>query len=106
MHPPLDRPHPDCNDIVQELRTCHATNTVTKYIGACNDIKFALDRCFKAEKHRLLSEMNANELPEYQRQQAEIIKEAFGQSLTFQEYLQQDKDYIAAKKAQQKEMRR
>ena len=98
MHPPLDRPHPDCGEIIQQLRECHMTNTVTKYMGACNDIKFSMDVCLKAEKKRLLTESNA-ELPEYyQVEQARIIKEAFGQKLTFQEYLKQDKEYLAAVK--------
>lgn len=97
MHPPLDRPHPDCNDVIQELKSCHANNPYRKYLGVCNDIKFALDKCFKAEKHRLLSEINAEELPKLHNEHAELIKEAFGKTMTFHEYLQQDKEYLAAK---------
>ena len=101
MHPPLDRPHPDCGNVIQQLRECHATKTVTKYMGACNDIKFEMDRCLKAEKERLLKESNV-ELPEYfQVTQANIIKKAFGQTLTFQEYLKQDKEYLAAKQKEE-----
>jgi COX assembly mitochondrial protein 2 len=96
MHPPLDRPHPDCNDIINELKQCHITNSFSKYVGRCNDIKFAMDKCLKAEKKRLLAETN-KELPEYYNiEQANIIKEAFGQTMTFQEYLKQDKEYIKA----------
>ena len=103
MHPPLDRPHPDCGEIIQQLRDCHTTNTITKYMGACNDIKFAMDVCLKAEKKRLQNVTNA-ELPEYyQVEQARIIKEAFGQKLTFQEYLKQDKEYLAATKQKEEE---
>jgi hypothetical protein len=72
-------------------------------MGACNDIKFALDACFKAEKQRMQAVTNM-ELPEYyQVEQARIIKEAFGQKLTFQEYLQQDKEYLAAMKQKEEE---
>lgn len=75
--------------------------TVTKYMGACNDFKFEMDRCLKAEKKRLLEESNV-ELPEYfEVTQANIIKKAFGQTLTFQEYLKQDKKYLAAKQKEE-----
>jgi COX assembly mitochondrial protein 2 len=103
MHPPLDRPHPDCMEIIQALKSCHVNNTISKYFGVCNDTKFALDKCFKAEKYRLLSEMNAKELPQFHKEQAEFIKKAFGQSMTFQEYLQQDKEYLAVKRQQEQQ---
>jgi COX assembly protein 2 len=103
MHPPLDRPHPGCEATIQALRECHATAGWRQYlIGACNDTKFALDRCFRDEKKRLLTEMN-RELPERQVRQDEIVKHAFGQEMTFSEYLQRDAAYLAevAKKQQQ-----
>ena len=96
MHPPLDRPHPDCEDIIQALKDCHA-NGWKKYTGGCNDIKVEMDKCFKAEKDRLLKEMNRR-LPAMRRKQEEIIKDAFGKQMTFQEYLQQDKEYLEEKK--------
>lgn len=70
-------------------------------MGACNEIKFELDKCFKAEKKRLLSEMN-KDLPELMNRQEEIVKEAFGKEMTFSEFLQKDKVYRAevAKKQQ------
>ena len=101
MHPPLDRPHPDCEDVIQSLRACH-DDAWQKYTGGCNDIKVALDVCFKAEKERLLKEMN-QQLPAMRKKQEAIIKEAFGKRQTFSEYLQQDAEYQAElKKAQQK----
>jgi COX assembly mitochondrial protein 2 len=101
MHPPLDRPHPDCEDAIRALRTCHLEAGWKKYLGACNAFKFAIDRCFKEEKNRLLADMD-KELPERKVRQEEIVKNAFGQTLTFSEYLQQDKEYRAelSKKAQ------
>jgi COX assembly protein 2 len=93
MHPPLDRPHPDCEDVIQALRACHSNNW-KKYTGGCNTIKVALDQCFKFEKDRLLKEMN-KELPGKRDKQEEIIKKAFGKNLTFQEYLEKDKDHQA-----------
>ena len=50
MHPPLDRPHPFCQDVITALRACHSENPLSKLIGVCNDQKWALDACFKVEK--------------------------------------------------------
>jgi len=59
MHPPLDRPHPDCQDEIEALRHCHASQSKLKF-WACNDAKFAVDRCFKSEKERKLQRLNAD----------------------------------------------
>ena len=53
MHPPLDRPHPHCQHVIDALTTCHAENGVRKFFGACNAQKAALDACFKAEKESM-----------------------------------------------------
>lgn len=71
-----------------------------KYFGQCNDIKYALDRCLKAEKKRLLHELNKN-VPEQRREQEDLIKTAFGKQQTFAEYLSEDRDYLAAKQQKQ-----
>lgn len=93
MHPPLDRPHPDCQEEIRALKDCHADGW-KKYFGRCNDLKLALDRCLKREKERLLDEMN-KDLKEEKLRQEDMVKEAFGRQLTFQEYLQADRDYRA-----------
>lgn len=51
-----------------------------------------MDQCFKHEKQRLLQEQN-KDLPQQKLQEQEMIQIAFGKTQTFQEYLQQDKDY-------------
>ena len=56
MHPPLHRPHPECEDAVKRLLECHTDNPVAKFFGACNDAKRDLDRCFKAEKEKKRAE--------------------------------------------------
>ena len=56
MHPPLGRPHPECQKVVKLLISCHEDNPFTKYFGACNDHKAALDWCFKKEKHNKRSQ--------------------------------------------------
>lgn len=94
MHPPLDRPHPDCEDVIAALKACHES-TWQKYTGGCNSIKRALDACFKMEKDRLLRDLT-RDLPEERRQAEEIIQQAFGKKETFQEYLQRDADYQKA----------
>jgi COX assembly protein 2 len=50
MHPPLLRPHPLCQNVVDELMACHENNPYMKFFGECNDAKAALDLCFKQEK--------------------------------------------------------
>lgn len=52
MHPPLQREHPDCQQIIADLTQCHKDHTVGKWFGACNEAKTALDRCFLQEKER------------------------------------------------------
>ena len=94
MHPPLDRPHPDCQGAIDDLKECHLSFW-NKYSGGCNDIKVRLDQCLKAEKKRLLDEMN-QDLPQMKVKQEEIIKNAFGKNITFSEYLAKDKDYKEA----------
>jgi COX assembly mitochondrial protein 2 len=91
MHPPLDRPHPDCEGIVQSLKACHS-DSWKKFTGGCNEIKVEMDHCFKLEKKRLLDEMN-KDLAERKNRHEEVIKQAFGKSMTFSEYLKQDKEF-------------
>jgi COX assembly mitochondrial protein 2 len=52
MHPPLHRPHPDCQEFVKALERCHAEYKFGKFLGACNDAKRAMDQCFREEKIR------------------------------------------------------
>ncbi|KAJ0402733.1 hypothetical protein P43SY_007875 [Pythium insidiosum] len=50
MHPSLDREHPDCQDVIEALVTCHEQNPMAKFFGACSEAKVALDKCFRTEK--------------------------------------------------------
>ena len=100
MHPPLDRPHPDCGEVIAALKQCHATSGLYKYAGACNDIKNQVDQCLRHEKKRLLDELNAD-IPERLERQEQIIKMAFGKDMTYTEYLAKDRERRAAKQQQQ-----
>ena len=86
MHPPLHRPHPDCQEVskfasyilsltlslfivfcyqaILDLVQCHDDNKYMKFFGACNDAKVLLDKCFKQEKDRVRKEnlVNINKL--------------------------------------------
>jgi COX assembly mitochondrial protein 2 len=104
MHPPLDRPHPDCQDVIEALKVCH-NDGFKKYYGGCNNIKIALDACLKHEKTRLLHEMNANLVQDMLREQ-DMIAQAFGKTQTFAEYLAQDKDYQNAVRAKQEKLKK
>jgi COX assembly protein 2 len=99
MHPQLDRPHPDCEDVVNELKECHLTGW-NKWTGACNDIKFRLDRCFKAEKARLL-EIRSKALEKDRAFLDKVMQENLGHELSFEEYLAQDKGFQKAMKAKE-----
>ena len=51
MHPPLYKSkHPHCVIQIEELEQCHADNPVAKFVGVCNEKKYALDRCFREQK--------------------------------------------------------
>jgi len=59
MHPPLDKPHPYCHEVIELFKACHADNPVGKWVGACNSAKRALDDCLKAQKKILARENQA-----------------------------------------------
>lgn len=92
MHPPLDRPHPMCQEEIKALRECHATSSKLKF-WACNEAKFAVDRCFKLEKQELLKKLNAD-FDEKRKLEDEALRDAFGHSQSFEEYLKTDKTYL------------
>lgn len=93
MHPPLDRPHPDCQEHIEALRHCHDTRSIFK-IWACNEIKVLLDTCFRREKADFLKEIN-KDMDEKRREEDEAFADAMGHKMTFEQYLSQDKEYQA-----------
>jgi COX assembly protein 2 len=53
MHPPLTvAKHPLCVEVIAALQACHSGHPWAKLVGHCNDQKWALDACFKAEARR------------------------------------------------------
>ena len=99
MHPPLDRPHPDCQGVIDALKQCHAQNSKLLF-WKCNTAKYELDECFKAEKERMLKEMNKN-FAVHRAKEDGLLKEALGQNMSFQEYLEKDKHYVQVRQEQQ-----
>jgi len=91
MHPPLDRPHPRCQEEINGLRECHRTTSKLQF-WACNDVKITLDQCLKKEKEEMLRKMNAN-LDEKKKEEQAQAALAFGRKETFQEYLAKDPTY-------------
>jgi len=92
MHPPLDRPHPMCQNQIDALKTCHATSSKLKF-WACNEVKFAVDRCFKAEKQELMVSMNEN-FESKRKQEDDALRDAIGHEKSFEEFLKTDKTYL------------
>jgi len=52
MHPRLSLENtPACVEQIKALQACHAdTNYWIKLLGACNEKKMVLDKCFRAQK--------------------------------------------------------
>lgn len=96
MHPPLERPHPDCQGVIDALNKCHAENSKVLF-WRCNKAKFELDKCFKVEKQRMLKEMT-KDYEQVRTKEDDLIKEALGQTMSFQEYLEKDKNYNKVRK--------
>ena len=94
MHPPLDRPHPECMQEIDDLYHCHATTSKIKFWG-CNDVKFALDQCLKKEKQNLLLELNKDAAAKRAAEE-DAYQKALGKEMSFEDYLKKDKDYNKA----------
>ena len=98
MHPPLDRPHPDCQDAIEALRKCHSENSKV-FFWRCNKFKYELDNCFKLEKQRMLKELT-KDFEQARAKEDDLMKEALGQTMSFQEYLAKDKNYNKVRQEQ------
>lgn len=94
MHPPLDRPHPECVEEIDNLYHCHATTSKLKFWG-CNQVKFALDQCLKKEKQNLLVELNKDAAAKRAAEE-DAYQKALGKEMSFEDYLKKDKDYNKA----------
>jgi COX assembly mitochondrial protein 2 len=95
MHPPLDRPHPDCQEVIEALHRCHAQNSKV-FFWRCNDAKAELDKCLKVEKQRMLKELT-KDFGKTRSKEDGMMTEALGQKMSFEEYLERDKGYSKAK---------
>jgi COX assembly protein 2 len=92
MHPPLDRPHPMCQEDINAFKECHANNSKIKF-WACNEVKFAMDRCLKVEKKALLAELNVD-MDQKRKQEDDAFQDAMGHTQSFEEFLKTDKIYL------------
>lgn len=92
MHPPLDRPHPMCQNEINAFKECHATKSTLKF-WACNEVKNAMDHCLKKEKLTLLDQLNVD-MDEKRKREDEAFQDAMGHNQSFEEYLKTDKTYL------------
>jgi COX assembly protein 2 len=93
MHPPLDRPHPECQDEINGLRECHKSASKLKF-WACNEVKDALDKCFREEKKKMLKETIFFNLEEKRQEEYSQAALAFNnKGVTFRESLTTDPIY-------------
>ncbi|GAQ80768.1 phosphopantothenoylcysteine decarboxylase [Klebsormidium nitens] len=66
MHPPLAlHKHPACKAQILALQVCHSEHPLAKFVGVCNEAKYALDKCFREEK-RVNSAKNREESKRFQ----------------------------------------
>lgn len=50
MHPVLNLDeHPICRDVILALHKCHRERSWAKFLGACNEHKYNLDKCLAYE---------------------------------------------------------
>ena len=99
MHPPLDRPHPMCQDVIDALRKCHAENSKVLF-WRCNNAKAALDQCFRAEKKQMVQQAT-KDFAQVRTKEDSLMMEALGQKESFEEYLAKDKNYAKVSQQQQ-----
>jgi len=98
MHPPLERPHPKCQDAINALNLCHAQKFSKVLFWKCNEVKYELDRCFKAEKQDMLKTINVKE--DHIREQENAVLE---KDVSFQDYLKKDPEFQKFQKSAQKQ---
>jgi len=91
MHPPLERPHPDCQIEIDSLRHCQK-NRPTLQVWACNELKYRMDQCFRAEKEAMLKEMDKDIVSRRAEEEAQAAMST-GTNMTFEQYLARDKAY-------------
>ncbi len=82
-----------CQEEIEALRICHKTSSKLKF-WACNEIKFAMDRCLKKEKLALVEQLNVD-MDEKRKREDEALQEAMGRDQSFEEFLKTDKVYLA-----------
>ena len=92
MHPPLDRPHPMCQTEINAFKECHESNSKLKF-WACNEVKFAMDRCLKKEKLALIETLNVD-MEEKRKREDDAFQEAMGHTQSFEEFFKTDKVYL------------
>ncbi|KTW31382.1 hypothetical protein T552_00027 [Pneumocystis carinii B80] len=51
MHPPLSaHKHPDCHELMKQLKECHESNFISHFFGKCNDLKKEVVKCLNQER--------------------------------------------------------
>jgi len=79
MHPDLS-PHlhlEECNILIAKLKDCHNENKFAKFMGACNDIDKAVNKCLKKERE---IKRNANRAAGKEKREATLKKIEEGHS--------------------------
>jgi hypothetical protein len=90
-----------CQEQINALKECHATSSKLKF-WACNEVKFAMDKCFRQEKQVLLKSLNSD-FDDKRKREDDAFQEAMGHTQTFEDFLKTDKQYLKEKETAKQE---
>ncbi|KAL6051690.1 Respiratory chain complex assembly or maintenance protein [Balamuthia mandrillaris] len=76
MHPPLKTGHEKCRKQIDDLERCHKENPFAKFVGVCNSVRVALDKCLYAE-YLELRQQNFERHREHREQADQMLRKKF-----------------------------
>lgn len=76
MHPDLATHlhSEECRQVIAQLYNCHAEHPYKKFVGACNDLKRALNRCLQKE-YEVKQKLNYQDSIRRKKQYKKIMQE-------------------------------
>ncbi|KAL6064357.1 COX assembly mitochondrial protein [Balamuthia mandrillaris] len=73
MHPPLKTGHEKCRQQIDALERCHKENPLAKFVGVCNSVRVALDKCLY-EEYLELRQQNFERHREHREQADQMLR--------------------------------
>jgi len=69
--------HSQCVDLIEAFDNCHKENTIGKFFGKCNKLKFQLGKCLEEEtkeRRRINREKGLQQRKEFSKKYNEYIR--------------------------------